>query len=312
MSDKHDDAYLWDRTGEPDEDVQRLEALLAPLAHDGRVPVRLVSPPRRRRGRLAVAAVLAVGLGLGSWALWREPGTPPLALLRRSLTAGTERLGEDAWIDADAGDVELALGERMGRITLEAGGRLQVRRLDAEVTRLYLDRGRLEASIAADVRPRFFQVDTPATRCVDLGCRYTLEVDENGGAFVDVLTGRVAFESRGDEVYVPANATCRASRDGRAGTPRFRDTPAELVEALDAYDAAAGGEADARLRFAQAVCDRSQRVEDTLGVWHLLRDPDARIVDLAQAALVRLAGFDLEVVPTTREGWKRELEWLWT
>ena len=39
MNEKHDDDYLWDRSGSPDEDVQQLEALLAPLAHDPLRPI---------------------------------------------------------------------------------------------------------------------------------------------------------------------------------------------------------------------------------------------------------------------------------
>jgi len=311
MNEQPDDRYLWDRSGPSDEDVERLERLLAPLAHHGRPPLRLVGPARPRRLRLAVAAVVLAAVGVALFALARRNPVESPRAGAPSLRTGSATLAESAWIDASEGDVQLTLGERMGRITLEAGGRLQVRRLDAEVARLYLDRGRITASIGADVRPRFFQVDTPGVRCVDLGCRYTLEVDREGGAFVHVLTGRVAFESDAGEVFVPANATCRAAPGGLAGTPRFLDTPPDLVEALDAYDAARSASADARRPLARALCDHTQRIADTLGLWHLLADPDPAIADLAQTALVRLAGGDLDVVPTTREGWRAELEWFW-
>ena len=38
MNEKQHDNYLWDREGEPDDDVRRLEVLMAPLAHDPRRP----------------------------------------------------------------------------------------------------------------------------------------------------------------------------------------------------------------------------------------------------------------------------------
>ena len=41
-----DNGYLWDRSGEPDAEVERLESLLAPLRHRGLPPVL---PARRRR-----------------------------------------------------------------------------------------------------------------------------------------------------------------------------------------------------------------------------------------------------------------------
>ena len=48
----------------------------------------------------------------------------------------------------------------------------------------------------------FVQTRTPATNCVDLGCKYTLTVDGAGDSLVEVTMGRVAFEDRGREVYV--------------------------------------------------------------------------------------------------------------
>ncbi|MCA1619345.1 MAG: hypothetical protein LC795_08565 [Acidobacteria bacterium] len=42
--------YLWDKTGETDEEVERLEALLAPLAHKARtlaLPAQVAHAPGR-------------------------------------------------------------------------------------------------------------------------------------------------------------------------------------------------------------------------------------------------------------------------
>jgi ferric-dicitrate binding protein FerR (iron transport regulator) len=55
--------YLWDRSGDPDPEVARLEALLSPLAHDAplRAPSRAaVKPPRRRWPIVALAAAAAI------------------------------------------------------------------------------------------------------------------------------------------------------------------------------------------------------------------------------------------------------------
>jgi hypothetical protein len=58
--------YLWDKTGEPDEEVERLEALLAPLAHKARalaLPAQ-VAPAPSRWSRLFAPAVLAAAAAL--------------------------------------------------------------------------------------------------------------------------------------------------------------------------------------------------------------------------------------------------------
>jgi hypothetical protein len=64
--------YLWDRSGEPDEDIQKLEEILAPLGYQPRpleIPASL-QPAHRRRffPALAIAAMIAlVALALGLW-----------------------------------------------------------------------------------------------------------------------------------------------------------------------------------------------------------------------------------------------------
>src|SRR5688500_12868222 len=64
--------YLWDRSGEPDEEIQKLEELLAPLAYQPRpleIPATL-QPGRRRNlyPALAIAAAVALAaLALGVW-----------------------------------------------------------------------------------------------------------------------------------------------------------------------------------------------------------------------------------------------------
>lgn len=79
--------YLWDKTGEPDEEVERLEALLGTLAHRPRplaLPARdaPAAPAPRRPSRLfapwalAAAAALLVATLAGAAALLRSRETP--------------------------------------------------------------------------------------------------------------------------------------------------------------------------------------------------------------------------------------------
>jgi hypothetical protein len=66
------DNYLWDRTGEPDPEIQRLEELLGTLRYEARPLAIPAAPPARHRRifvpTLALAATIALlVLGAGLW-----------------------------------------------------------------------------------------------------------------------------------------------------------------------------------------------------------------------------------------------------
>jgi hypothetical protein len=320
MSDERDD-YLVDKRGEPDPDVQRLERLLAPLAHDARRGPPSLEPARGRTallrawpwfvaGGAAAAVLVAVSLRV------REPEAARPAGPSLTVVGAPTALGERDWVEAQDEARELKLGD-VGRVTLSPGARVEVRRLAHDETRLYLERGRLFATVSADARPRFFQVDTPAARCVDLGCRYMLAVDRDGNATVEVQTGQVAFENEGREVYVPAGAKCFATRAHGAGTPFWFDGESELAGAVVAFDEAALLGAEERHARARRLLAATTTVRETLSAWHLLQDRDEAVAAAAHARLVELAG-PLPHVPGSaptsaqeRERWKERLapEW---
>ena len=312
-----DDAYLWDGRG-VDPELQALEALIGAFAHDGR-PLAFV--PRRRPVvapwyAAAAAAVLVMQLG---FALRAVPGAAHLAD-RGPVTLRTARdreaLGAGLWFTATGDRRELMIGD-LGHIILDEGSRLRVHRVDTGKARLYLERGGLFAQVSGNARPRFFQVETPSTTCVDLGCKYTLKVDERGDTVVAVLTGRVAFEDHGREVYVPAHATCRASRRYGTGTPRFEDAPASLVAALAAFDAANHAAPAVRLERARALLAQVRAPHDFLPAWHLLQDDEPAIVTAAVAHLEQVAGRPADAAsagapgPVERQVWKRYLAAQW-
>jgi hypothetical protein len=315
-SDAPKDDFLWDRTGPADPDVARLEALLRPLGHaPGAAPPELPRGAGARRAagpawlRLTLlasaAAVLLVAAGAGTWIALR-----PRALELRVDETG-RLLARDSVFTATEDERCLRL-EDLGRMDLDVGSRLRVQRLRADRSSFYLEQGKLEAFVAADVRPRFFEVDTPAAKCVDLGCRYELSVDPaTGESFVSVLTGRVAFANGDREVFVPAGAVCRAARGKGAGTPHFAEASPALAAAVAAFDAAPAGE---RARTARAVMHAATSAEDALPVWHLLQEDDAALVSEAVAALRRIEPklpeiAEVKGVPTAkqREEWKQEL-----
>jgi len=298
------DDYLYDGEGR-DPEVEGLEALLRPLAHrPGAAPVlqRNTSVVHRHtrsaRRDVLVASALASAAGLlfvaalgllGPGAVApqgaavagaapvtggvADPSTWVAAAGReygcvmpdgvRSLRPGNEVHAADAPLV-----IELA---GIGTLTAEANARLTVLAIRDDLHKLRLERGTVHAAIRADARPRLFQVETPASLCVDLGCLYTLSVDEAGRAHVRVTAGKVSFEDAGREVYVPAGAGCRATPGRGAGPPVWEDAPETLDHAARAFEEApAQGRAAAALALAQAA----ERAQDSLTLFHLLDDPD--------------------------------------
>ncbi|HEX8635959.1 MAG TPA: hypothetical protein VF703_17565 [Pyrinomonadaceae bacterium] len=100
--------YLWDKTGEPEEDVAQLETLLGALKFQPR-PLELpatamptATAARRAtifsRPRLALAASLLLTLLAGTWLITRQGETPKnqLAEAKQGTPAGANRQAETA------------------------------------------------------------------------------------------------------------------------------------------------------------------------------------------------------------------------
>ena len=76
-------------------------------------------------------------------------------------------------------------------MNVEPNSRLRLAGVGATDHRLELARGTMNAFIWAP--PRLFFVDTPSATAVDLGCAYTLTVDDLGNGELHVMTGYVAL-----------------------------------------------------------------------------------------------------------------------
>ena len=270
--------YLWDGSGDPDPEIQRLEAALRPLRGTrpapelGRRGHRPGFSFRRRRDLAAAAAVALALAALVTRARHPAPATPAgweLAWLegvswQQARTVRETRLGVGEWIDTRDGRARLSVG-KIGEVRLEPATRVGL--LDGGVRshRLSLARGILHAVIWAP--PGQFLVDTPSATAVDLGCSYTLEVDEDGSGLLRVETGWVGFETHGLRSLVPAGAACPTRPGVGPGTPYFESAPEALRQALVEIDFGPGGlERHAALARGLAAA----REKDALSLWHLL------------------------------------------
>jgi hypothetical protein len=163
-------------------------------------------------------------------------------------------------IETSQADVMIR-AEDTGTVTIAGGSRMRLVQANANQQRFDLQRGAIHAYIWAP--PGQFVVDTPSSKTIDLGCQYTLEVNNSGTGLLTVELGWVAFEKNKVESFIPAGAACVTRPGTGPGTPYFRDAPAALRDALARFDTK-GSEAALDLAIAEA------RPHDALSLWHLM------------------------------------------
>jgi ferric-dicitrate binding protein FerR (iron transport regulator) len=271
------DDYLWDRSGEPDPEIERMEQVLGRLRSkqppEWRAPSKLREMPApgawaaqvRWQGAIAAGVVLVISAAwLASrpvdtgWKVASIAGAPRVGS-RLIQTTGQLAVG-DALVTDSASRARLEVGN-IGEVELEPNSQLRLLRARRTDHRLALDRGTLHAMIWAP--PRLFAVETPAAVAVDLGCAYTLQVDDSGSTTLHVTMGWVGFKQNGHESWVPARAECVMRRGSQPGTPYFVDASEEFRASLARFDF----EHDPA---ALSTVLAAARPADALTLWHLL------------------------------------------
>ena len=243
-----------------------------------------------------------------SWEVEILAGAPQIDGDRISST-GRLAIGEALETDSTS-RARISVGA-IGEVDIDPNSHVRLVETNLTEHRLALDRGRMEASIWAP--PRLFFVDTPSAEAIDLGCAYTLEVDDAGRGFLHVTSGWVALVRDGRESYVPMGAMCQTRLGVGPGTPYFADASEEFRAALEKFDFENGG-ADAL-----NVVLRESRDRDSFTLWHLIQrvDEGERVQVLDR--MIALVGLPEGV---TREGilqrdqkmleyWKDELDTVW-
>jgi hypothetical protein len=286
------DNYLWDGSGTPDPEIQLLERALGRFRHNQPAPLlpQIEIPARRLRGwsevtahvwtpRLAAALLVVSAIGSGLW-LARSPNTP--AITRDGwdleLTSTSQHSGNG---DAAGKSTRLELGESLetdalskasiavaeiGRLEVEPMTRLRLLQSGAGRKRIALDRGTIHATIWAP--PGQFVVDTPSAVAVDLGCMYTLHIDDSGDGILRTTLGWVGFHRNGRESFIPAGAACPTHVQSGPGTPYFEDTSDTFRAALSQLDSV---EPDRSTRkSALDIVLHEARARDAFTLWHLL------------------------------------------
>jgi hypothetical protein len=256
--------YLWDRSGPPDPEIERLERTLAPLRYRHRADLfdARPTPVRRWWAVAAAAAVVAAAVGLER----RMPPAPATGWLvdsvRGHASLGSQQAAVAMSLRAGqtvrtAGDTEISFrADQFGTMSIGPDSELRA----ATDRRLELQRGLLHAYIWAP--PRQFVVDTPSARAVDLGCQYTIEVDASGDGLLRVSLGWVAFQNGGEEAFIPQGAACVTRKRQGPGIPFYEDASEPLRRSLAAFE-----QGDSR---ALGGILRAARASDGITLWHLL------------------------------------------
>ncbi len=284
--------YLWDGSGEPDTAVVKLERALGKFRHAGRapeLPENLAAGRESKKGlrgarlwfQFAVVAastliVFSIWTGLRlrneapasgvGWGVEQVAGAPRVGTrtIGRPGEKGTLRIGQTLETDRDS-RASITVSA-VGQVDIDPETRLRLAESRTSRTRMELERGTIHAMIWAP--PGEFLVDTPSALAVDLGCAYTLQVDDSGAGLLRTTMGWVGFRLNGRDAFIPAGAVGETRKGIGPGTPYFEDASAEFRAALRQFDFAKLSEEE---RSAQlTIVLANARKNDALTLWHLL------------------------------------------
>jgi hypothetical protein len=220
---------------------------------------------------IALALLLVVGLALwlrperageGPWNVARLGGAPRIN--SRAIDAAG-KLGVGQLLETDATSRAQIDVATIGHVEIDPNSRVRLLETNAEEHRLELQRGRLSAVISAP--PKLFFVNTPSGVAEDLGCAYTLEVDDDGNSILHVTLGWVALQLVDRESAVPAGAACAMKRGFGPGTPYYEDATQPFQASLAKFDFAANAN-DKTTALATVL--REARPRDAMTLWYLL------------------------------------------
>lgn len=303
--------------------AQQIEVVVAPDSVWAGIAERLDNSSTKR-ARLWFLKPLAVGAAIvlvvsvalllrpervaeGKWNVARLGGTPRID----SQTIGdASKLGVGQLLETDATSRAQIDVATIGSVEIDPNSRVRLLETNAEEHRLELQRGRLSAVISAP--PKLFFVNTPSGVAEDLGCAYTLEVDDDGNSILHVTLGWVALQLVDRESAVPAGAACAMKRGFGPGTPYYEDATQSFRASLAKFDFAPN--ANEKTAALTTVLTEA-RPRDAMTLWYLLlraeRNDRASVYDRMSALVtppqdVTRAGV-LNLDPQMLERWRVKL-----
>jgi hypothetical protein len=291
VSEPHHD-YLWDQSGVPDPGIEHLEELLSGFRLRAAEPAWNHGPARSQPPRgtarqmlaakhrwlpaclaFAVLAAIAIGISVRLRFEWR-PGEPwQIDVLHGSPELSGAPIARRA--DLVVGQVLTTGKDARARIhvaglgVVDAGpdSRIRLIATSAKHHRIALDYGTISAHMWAP--PFSLAVDTPSAKLFDLGCAFTLHVDQNGRGMVSVTSGWVEFATASRSVIIPAGAEAVTEPGVGPGTPYFSDGPPAFKTAVNQLDSHSGDDPE-KAAALQSILENA-RARDALTLLSLIR-----------------------------------------
>jgi hypothetical protein len=183
---------------------------------------------------------------------------------------------------------------KLGQVDVLGGTRVRVLATSEKEHRLELSKGSIHAVI--DAPPRLFFVQTPSALAIDLGCEYTLSIDDRGNGTLAVRTGFVELAAPSTEKgvaalssLVPKGASAALIAGRGPGLPVWDREPEGVKAAARRVDA---DPADARAldELLQGLGAR-----DTLTLVHLLPRVPREGREKVTASLARVEPLDADL-----------------
>jgi hypothetical protein len=316
------DDYLWDGSGAPDPEVQKLETALGRYRHNQPAPafddIAATQPEKHRKQFFnlrfsfqlaAVAATLLIAATLfyflrrpnppvdsgPSWEVARLEGAPKVGSKSIGANSGVANLAVGQTLVTDSSSRASITLDETGRVEVDASSRLRLITSGPGRKRLSLERGTIHATIWAP--PGEFVVDTPSAVAVDLGCVYTLHVDDSGAGLLRTTMGWVGFKLNDHESFIPAGAVCNTRPTIGPGTPHREDASEIFRSSLYRFDFEAITPAE-RNELVRILLSQARKI-DAFTLWHLL----SRVGDADRPGVYdRLAVLAPPPAGVTREG----------
>jgi len=270
MTDEFD--YLWDpRSRAVDPQVAALENALQRFRFEpaARAPILRQAPSPWRRFRAPAVAAALVLAGATTLLLrpakWSVRADGSVTVANAPVTSSTRLRPGQVLATGDRSSARVKVGS-IGEVQLGAGSVLRLESADATGHRFALERGEVHARIWA--KPRFFEVATAHVRAIDLGCVYTLRVDERGAGSLEVYYGAVELVDPQGTTFVPAGNAAGTDTTGRSVPWPLTSTPAFRAAAMTL---SSGGRDSLALAALLGGADE----QASITLWHLLPRVDA-------------------------------------
>lgn len=176
------------------------------------------------------------------------------------------------WLKTDAVSEALLKSGIIGDIYIAPQSEIKLAAFNKKEYRLYIKTGKISAKTWSP--PHFFKIEIPSGEVIDLGCAFSLEVNNDNTSELQVFSGWIGLKTGNEKIIIPAGMSCRTHEDGRIIIPYNINTSVEFKNALEMY------EDNNKSTVLQNILTNAGKI-DEVSLWYLLEEanpPDKRLI----------------------------------